>query len=55
MISHAMGSGGLTTTEIQGSFSYQPFCVSTAHKHNIAFPPNADSPLDLFAAPEAQH
>lgn len=50
-----MGSGGLTTIEIQGSFSYQLFCISTARIYNIAFPPNAGSLVDLFAAPEAQY
>lgn len=40
------GSGGVTTAEIGGSFSYQPFCISTARMHNIAFPG-----ADLLVAP----
>lgn len=41
------GSGGVTTAEIGGSFSYQLFCISTARMHNIAFPGGAD----LLVAP----
>lgn len=55
MISPPTDSDGLSTTEIQGSFSYELFCVSTARTHDIAFPPNADSLVDLPAAAEAPY
>lgn len=47
-----VGSGGITTAEIWGSFSYQLLCISTAHIHNIALPDGADPLVSWF---EVQH